>query len=99
MKKLYEMFNVKRQINGNIIAVKVEIMSNFTGEIFTGLRYARCSSGDKFDLDYGTKLATERALKTALSKFVKDTKRFLDREWNDIGESYIKLDKIKDQIR
>lgn len=94
MKHLYEVYAVKRQVNNNIITIEVEVCSMLTGEIFTGKRYARCASGDKFDLDFGTKIATERALKQALKKFSKDAHRQCKRVVKDLNETYHYLRKI-----
>lgn len=98
MKHLYEIYGVKRQVNNNIITVEVEVCSNLTGEIFTGKRHARCASGDKFDLDYGTKIATERALKQALAKFAKDVHRQCARVVKDLNETYHYLEKIEKKL-
>lgn len=94
MKHLYEIYAVKRQVNNNIITIEVEVCSMLTGEIFTGKRHARCASGDKFDTDFGTKLATERALKQALTKFSKDVHRECKRVVKDLNETYHYLEKI-----
>ncbi len=98
MKHLYEIYSVERKVTKSIITVKVEICSQLTGEIFTGTRHARCASGDKFNLDLGTKIATERALKQALAKFAKDVHRQCATIVKELNETYHYLEKIEKKL-
>ena len=99
MGKIYRIMNEKTTRKDNVIIHTLEIVSNLTGEVFTGTAKATCDKKDKFDYGYGASLAREKALRIALTEFNQATLEYLQWAKCEYTNSLLENDRRKQIIR
>lgn len=76
-----------------IVHTKVSLYSTILGQSFDGEGQSRCHDGDVFDEEFGKKLSTMRAVRTAQKLY----RNALDAYLKRVTRVYFEVEKLADQ--